>query len=99
MVYHLVMFDEPALSAAFVAAASRVFDSPRVTHRDGVEIWTRPGELYLSTAALGVLSTAFAPPPTEGSVIDTLPDDARLVLDCATPAMGLTDALRLIVQA
>ena len=98
MVYHLLIFDEPVVSAAFVAAASRALNSPSVTHREGVEIWTRPGELYLSTAALGMVSAAFAPPPTAGSASDTIPDGARLVLDRATPAMGLTDALQLIVQ-
>lgn len=71
-------------------------NSPRTTTRQGVEIWAGHGELYLSEAALEMVSAAFSPPPVSAvRKAVALPADAQLVVDSATPALGLDEAQRL----
>ena|SRR5579859_7775276 len=96
--YNLLTFPDLTTTAAFVAAASRVLDSPRVSERDAIEIWVSAAasEAYLTDAALGMVGEAFAPlPRVERSV---LPEDAKLVVDATTRAMGLLEAERRLAQ-
>ena len=71
-----------------------MLDSPRVSERDAIEIWVSAAasEAYLTDAALGMVGEVFAPlPRVERSV---LPEDAKLVVDATTRAMGLLEAER-----
>jgi len=89
---HVVTFPDLPSAAAFIAATSRAMNSPRETDRSGVEIWVNACQVYLSDAALALVTRAFAPLPVTERL--DLPTDARLVLDATTPAMGLLEAER-----
>ena len=90
--YNLLTFPDLTTTAAFVAAASRVLDSPRVAERSAIEIWVSAtaSEAYLSDAALGIVTEVFAPLPRVERT--ALPENAKLVVDATTRAMGLLEA-------
>jgi hypothetical protein len=90
--YHALTFPDVPSTAAFIAAASREMNSPREADRSAVEIWANACQVYLSDAALAMVTRAFAPLPATERL--ALPADARLLLDATTPAMGLLDAER-----
>lgn len=95
--YHLLTFPDLTTTAAFIAAASRVLDSPRMAERDAVEIWVSAAasEAYLTDAALGMVAEVFAPLPPVSRVERTaMPEDTKLVVDATTRAMGLLEAER-----
>lgn len=103
--YHVVEFERSIEAAAFVAALSRVLDSPRRTTRRGsnarVEVWTYSPpaggavRLYLSDAALEEARAAFAPLPVTAVLrADALPAQCALVLTGREAPLGTTDAER-----
>lgn len=90
--YNRLTFPDLTTAAAFVAAASRVLDSPRVSERSRIEIWVSAAasQVYLSDTALESVTEVFAPlPPVERT---ELPADAKLVVDAGTRGMGLLEA-------
>jgi hypothetical protein len=107
--YYLLQFDRPVEAAAFVAALSRVLDSPRggsaVGRDSAVEVWGSVAAgrdavtLYLTPGALEAAGRAFSPVPVAATCPgDALPSDAVLILDGRVRhAMGLEEAERLFL--
>jgi hypothetical protein len=99
--FHVVKFDRREEAAAFLAAVSRVLNSPRVDTPalQHVEVWadgaSSPGmRLLLTDAALEAAESAFSPVPVGGVVSrQSAPPNSQLIIKGGvTPAWGLADA-------
>jgi hypothetical protein len=99
--FHVVEFDRREEAAAFVAALSRVLNSPRgdAYASRAVEVWvdtpsTASVRLFLSTAALDAAEAAFSPVRVGDSVSrESASRGHRLIIDGGvTPAWGLAEA-------
>lgn len=104
--YHSITFESIAEAAAFIAALSRVLNSPRSSLNTGpVEIWfsfSAPRVLvYLSDAAKNAAARAFAPlPPTRACNRADFAPATRLILDSDhLPAWGSQEAERAILAS
>ena len=99
--FHVLKFDRREEAAAFVAALSRVLNSP---HGDAytlqnVEVWadtasTQHVSLFLSNAALEAAESAFSPVRVAGGVSRESASREHLLIikGGVTPAWGLADA-------
>ena len=100
--FHVVEFGHHDEAAAFVAALSRLLQSPAldVAGNRGVEVWARSPVaaegvlLFLSDDALEAASAGFAPLPVVRTVSrDALPDESFLIIEGGiTPAWGAAEA-------
>lgn len=99
--FHVMEFTHHDEAAAFVAALSRLLESPpSAAGRQNVEVWARSPvasegvRLFLSDEALAAAESGFAPVPVVGSVKrESLPDESFLIIDGGiTPAWGAGDA-------
>ena len=89
-------------AAAFVAALSRLLDSPNAgpSGQSPVEVWARSAvaaegvRLFLSDGALAVAKGAFSPVPVVRTVKRaSLPDDSFLIIEGGvSPAWGISEA-------
>jgi hypothetical protein len=99
--FHVLKFDRREEAAAFVAALSRVLNSPRADTLplQNVQVWsdvasTKGVRLFLSDAALEAAESAFSPVRVDGSVgKESASRGHRLIIKGGvTPAWGLADA-------
>lgn len=101
--FHVMEFAHHDEAAAFVAALSRLLESPRPVAADDtrtVEVWARSTvasegvRLFLSDSALAAAESGFAPVPVVRTVKrDSLPDESFLIIQGGiTPAWGAAEA-------
>jgi hypothetical protein len=98
----VVRFERRVEAAAFVAALSRVLDSPRGEPGETAEVWAAPEDagdavaLYLNPPALAAAVQAF--PPVPASPLDTNQGPPRAAVRVLggrhVHAMGLEEAAR-----
>lgn len=97
--FHVMEFSHHDEAAAFVAALSRLLESPAATAGSGpadVEVWARSPvategvRLFLSDTALAAAESSFAPIPVVRTIKrDSLPDESFLIIGGGvTPAWG-----------
>jgi hypothetical protein len=99
--FHVLEFDRRDEAAAFVAALSRVLNSPQgdTYAAESVEVWADTGStgrvrLFLSASALRAAEVAFPPVMVGDSVSsETASRGHRLIIRGGeTPAWGIADA-------
>ena len=101
--FHVMEFAHHDEAAAFVAALSRLLDSPTTGpsgRQSPIEVWARSAvategvRLFLSDNALKVAKTAFSPVPIVRTVKRaSLPDDSFLIIEGGvSPAWGVAEA-------
>ena len=99
--FHVLKFDRREEAAAFVAALSRVLNSPGAdTYAlQNVEVWadaasTQHVSLFLSDAALEAAESAFSPVRVSGTASKESASraDRLIIRGGVTPAWGLADA-------
>lgn len=104
--YHSITFESIAEGAAFVAALSRVFNSPRTNpNTAAIEVWSSFSaprvHIYLSDAAKNAAARTFAPfPPTRACNRADFAPAARVILRSDhLPAWGSEEAERAILAS
>jgi hypothetical protein len=99
--FHVLKFDRHEEAAAFVAALSRVLNSPSgdIDELQNVEVWADTASvdgvrLFLSTCALRAAEAAFSPVRVSGNVsTESASRGNRLIIKGGvTPAWGLAEA-------
>src|SRR3954465_3368721 len=102
--FHVMEFGHHDEAAAFVAALSRLLQSPTLDagadDRGGVEVWARSPvateavRLFLSDGALAAARTGFSPVPVLRTIKrESLPDESFLIIEGGvTPAWGAAEA-------
>ena len=101
--FHVMEFAHHDEAAAFVAALSRLLDSPDASpsgRQSGVEVWARSAvategvRLFLSDSALAAAKRSFSPVPIVRTVKRaSLPDDSFLIIQGrVSPAWGVSEA-------
>jgi GNAT superfamily N-acetyltransferase len=102
--FHVMEFTHHDEAAAFVAALSRLLESPQAAgvrgDRSRVEVWARSPvategvRLFLSEDALAAAESKFAPVPVVRTIKrESLPDESFLIIEGGvTPAWGAGDA-------
>src|SRR3954469_4901369 len=99
--FHVMEFEHHDEAAAFVAALSRLLESPALDAVGGVvEVWARSPvasegvRLFLSDDALAAANTGFSPVPTVRTIKrESLPDESFLIIEGGvTPAWGAAEA-------
>ena len=101
--FHVMEFSHHDEAAAFVAALSRVLESPPLTpgsRPTDIEVWARSPvategvRLFLSDSALAAAESSFAPVPVLRTIKrDSLPDESFLIIEGGvTPAWGSDEA-------
>jgi hypothetical protein len=103
--FHVMEFAHHDEAAAFVAALSRLVDSPQAgsplsARHSPVEVWARSAvategvRLFLSDNALKVAKEAFSPVPIVRTIKRaSLPDDSFLIIQGGvSPAWGVAEA-------
>jgi GNAT superfamily N-acetyltransferase len=102
--FHVMEFGHHDEAAAFVAALSRLLQSPTLEagadERGGVEVWARSPvategvRLFLSDQALAAARSGFSPVPVVRTIKrESLPDESFLIIEGGvTPAWGAAEA-------
>ncbi len=101
--FHVMEFAHHDEAAAFVAALSRLLDSPKAgpaARRSPVEVWARSAvategvRLFLSDNALEIAKGSFSPVPIVRTIKRaSLPDDSFLIIEGGvSPAWGVAEA-------
>ncbi|HEY1952456.1 MAG TPA: GNAT family N-acetyltransferase [Gemmatimonadaceae bacterium] len=102
--FHVMEFEHHDEAAAFVAALSRLLESPAVAHGESdkaeIEVWARSPvasegvRLFLSDDALAAAKAGFSPVPIARTIKrESLPDESFLIIEGGvTPAWGAAEA-------
>ena len=105
--FHVLEFDHHDEAAAFVAALSRLINSPgnAGVSKQALEVWARSPvrqesvKLYLNDLALTAAQVAFPPLPTHKTVSrQSLPDECFLIIGDGTGSWGAEEASARLTQ-